>query len=169
MSTFIIFFSYYGLRHGSQEYFTQLTVIINKARENIGPWVSVVMFLSSVLGAILSVRPYYMNRILSIISVFATLVLTSLLFQGGFYDGFLRMTRFGGGLEVTLHRHDKEPLKERLFLLTAAKAIMLTGSNRFLEVPVKDIEMIEYEQRPDWKLPPSLGVEQSRYLFSREQ
>lgn len=101
-----------------------------------------------------------------ILFLIITLVLAgNMLFVPGRYDSFLRLTRFGGGLESTIHRDKGEPITAYLFLYTEKRVILYKpDTNSFLEIPADDVQSIEYSQFPKWKLPDIKLGEQLQYV-----
>jgi hypothetical protein len=107
--------------------------------------------------------PYRLPRLYTALTTLY--VIANLLFVPGRYDGFLRIIRFGGGLETTIHRNDKGPVTAFLFLYTEKRIILYVGDkNSFLEIPATDVQSIEYGQFPKWKLPEVKLGEQLQYV-----
>lgn len=103
-----------------------------------------------------------MNRLLLVGYIFLLFSALSFLFSP-IFDSFLRVTRFGGGIEVTLKRSNGDILKANLFLLTAKAAIMISG-NTFKEIPSGSITEIDYSAFPEWALPNSDPGRQLQYM-----
>jgi hypothetical protein len=123
------------------------------------------MLTGSITVAYLIRFPMYRNRIISIFYLGWVAMLVGFLFSP-MYDAFLRWTRFGGGIEVTITRPTSEPLRGNLFLMTAQK-VMLLMNNKFVEIPVDQATEIEYAAFPKWYLPDPQLREQLKYLPTR--
>lgn len=117
------------------------------------------------IGLVLVMFPAHVNRNFSLVYGAITVIMIGGMFLPGTYDSFLRLARFGGGIEVTLAKKDGQSLNSTLFLMTEKRAILYDArANTFMEIPADDIASITYELHPNWKLPNTSVWDQLKYV-----
>lgn len=84
-----------------------------------------------------------------------------------FFDGFLRVIRFGGGIEVTIVFHgDANNISGNLFIDTRERIILyIDEDNIYKEYPREKINHIRYSIEPEWKLPKPNLLRQVKYFY----
>lgn len=117
-----------------------------------------VCFALSLVVAVFVWKPKGVKWFVIGLSLLLVVGISISLFNPRLYGQFLRRTRFGGGIEVTIYRNCEDLPGCRnqetgyLFLRTKEAAIVYRGS-RYLEIPVNQIRSYEYKPIPRWNLP----------------
>ncbi|AVT77669.1 hypothetical protein RPPS3_36070 [Rhodopseudomonas palustris] len=92
------------------------------------------------------------------------------LFTNDVYGSFLRIVRFGGGIEasltfVTNDKGQEQAIVGNLLILTTTHAILLEKERHdIVEIPSKNITMFRYSSDPAWELPNYITTKQLKYI-----
>ena len=76
------------------------------------------------------------------------------LFNTDVYGNFLRKTKLGGGVKISLYINNNKIIKGSLFMITTNNFIIYQkAEGYYIEIPRKNVYKYMYKQNSDWYLP----------------
>lgn len=80
-------------------------------------------------------------------------ITSGMLFNRFIYGEFLRISKLGGGIEVSLHFDKEKTMDANLFMITKKKFILYSKHDKkFMEIPRSKVEKYSYSKTSNWFL-----------------